>query len=121
MKLLPIVLFFYACNTAKQPVDMGEGDTLNVKVDSSFTIKLSTSMGTGYSWGLADSAWTKNISLDSVSVINNVEGKDDGADTQVFHFKAIRKSSTPLHFIRKRPWQSNDKADKEKKITVIIE
>lgn len=121
MKLLPLVLFFCACNTAKQPADMAEGDTLKVKVDSSFTIELSTSMGTGYSWGLADSAWTRNISLDSVTVINNLEGKDDGADTQIFHFKALKKSSTLLHFIRKRPWQGNDKANKERNITVIIE
>lgn len=110
-----------ACNPAKKQAGSGEGDTLTVKQNSTFTIQLSTTMGTGYSWGLPDSSWTETLRLDSVSVINNVEGKDDGPDTQVFHFKALRKSTTRLHFIRKRPWESDDKANKERNITVIIE
>lgn len=78
-------------------------------------------MGTGYSWGLPDSAWSGNMSLDSVTIVNNTEGKDDGADTQVFYFKALKKSTTILHFTRKRPWESADKANKRRDITVIIE
>jgi len=78
-------------------------------------------MGTGYSWASKDSAYTKNMSLDSVTVINNLEGKDDGPDLQVFHFRPLVKSTNKLLFVHKRPWEKADKADKEKRYTVIIE
>lgn len=121
MKLISLLLFFCACNTAKQPPVAGDTDTISVKLNDSFTIRLSTSMGTGYSWSLADSSWARNMSLDSVTVVNNVEGKDDGPDTQVFYFRAITKSTSVLHFLHKRPWEQSGKINKEKKITVIIE
>jgi len=121
MKILLILFLLTGCDTAKQNSTTPPTDTIYVKVNESFTIKLSTSMGTGYSWMPIDSSYRKSIAIDSVVVINNIEGKDDGADTQVFYLHAVEKSSTVLHFIRKRPWQGNDKADKEKKITIVAE
>ncbi|MBI5856859.1 MAG: protease inhibitor I42 family protein [Sphingobacteriales bacterium] len=121
MKLLLFLFLFSACDTAKHPKVTPAGDTISVKINTTFTIKLSTSMGTGYSWGLTDSAWTKYMALDSVTVVNNVEGKDDGADTQIFYFRSLVKSTTTLHFIRRRPWESPEKADKERYFTIIIE
>jgi hypothetical protein len=61
------------------------------------------------------------MTLDSIKVVNNIEGKDDGPDTQVFYFRARAKSSNQLHFIRKRPWEGNDLADKERTFTITIE
>lgn len=78
-------------------------------------------MGTGYSWESKDSAYAKNMSLDSVTVINNTEGKDDGPDMQVFHFHSLIKSTSNILFIHKRPWEKANKADKEKLYTIIIE
>lgn len=121
MKLLPLLFLFTACDTAKQPKVTPEGDTITVKINSPFTIKLATSMGTGYSWGLADSAWANYIKLDSVTVVNNVEGKDNGADTQVFYFRSLVKGTTTLHFIHRRPWESPEKADKKKNYIIVIE
>lgn len=119
MKILLLLFLLTGCDTAKQNSTTPLTDTVYVKVNESFTIKLSTSMGTGYSWMPVDSSYKKNISIDSVVVINNIEGKDDGADTQVFYLHALEKSSTVLHFIRKRPWEANAKANKEKKITIV--
>ncbi len=121
MKILLILFLLTGCDAAKQNSTTPTTDTVYVKVNESFTIKLSTSMGTGYSWMPIDSSYKKNIAIDSVVVINNIEGKDDGADTQVFYLHAMQKSSTVLHFIRKRPWEDNAKANKEKKITIVAE
>jgi predicted secreted protein len=121
MKLLTIILLLYACKAPNQVNNIPPGDTLTVKVNHTFTIPLSTSMGTGYSWSTIDSAYSTNIRLDSVTVTNNVVGKDDGADTQTFHFTALAKNTITILFIRKRPWEKADKADKERKFTIIIE
>jgi predicted secreted protein len=127
MKALILLIFIYACGASTQkegqqaPATMTVSDTIRAKPNEQFTIKLITSMGTGYSWTTTDSAYSKNMSLDSVTVISNTEGKEDGADQQVFHFRALAKSTTLLHFIRKRPWEGTEKADKQKKFTVIIE
>lgn len=127
MKVLTLLLFLYACGASNKgespqaPDGNNPTDTIRVKVNETFSIKLGTSMGTGYSWTTTDSAYTKNMSLDSVTIISNTEGKEDGADLQVFHFRALVKSITQLGYIHKRSWEANDKADKQKKYTVIIE
>ncbi|HEV7780087.1 MAG TPA: protease inhibitor I42 family protein [Chitinophagaceae bacterium] len=136
MKVLTLLIFLYACGASpksestkspQNPESNNPADTTSVKTDSitvkvneTFTIKLGTSMGTGYAWSTTDSTYSKNISLDSVSVISNTEGKEDGADLQVFHFRALVKSTTVLDFIHKRSWEPSEKADKQKKYTVII-
>lgn len=121
MKILITFLWFAGCNTPKQNISIPLTDTVFVKVNQSFTIKLSTSMGTGFSWMPIDSSYKENIKIDSVVVINNIEGKDDGPDTQVFYLIALKKNSTVMHMIRKRPWEANIKANKEKKITIIAQ
>lgn len=121
MKMLSLFVFFCSCNAASINTPTTASDTINVKVNESFTIKLATSMGTGYTWAPEDSAYIKNMSLDSVTVINNVEGKDNGPDLQVFHFRSLLKSTTKLVFIHKRPWEKADTADKKKPYTIIIE
>ena len=121
MKLLSLLILFCSCGAANTSDSGIASDTIKVKVNESFTIKLATSMGTGYSWSTADSAYASNMSLDSVTVISNTTGKEDGTDLQVFHFRSLVKSTSQLHFIHKRPWEKAEKADKEKRFTVIIE
>lgn len=120
MKVLLLLLFFCNCGTSQNGESMPVTDTIRVKAHERFTIQLPTSMGTGYSWTITDSAYTTNMSLDSVSVINNAQ-KEDGQDQQVFYFHALVKSNTKIPFIRKRSWEPDSKADKEKTFTVIIE
>jgi predicted secreted protein len=120
MKLLTFLLLIAACNSPKKADSTPPEDTVMAMVNKTFTIQLSTSMGTGYSWSPIDAAYTKTIRLDSVTVVNNIVGKDDGADTQIFHFTALTKNTISILFIRKRPWEEADKADKEKKFTIII-
>ena len=119
MKLIPLLLVAGACNTGKP--DTTRQDTIRVTVNESFKIELGTSMGTGYSWSIKDSSYMGNLSLDSTRVLNNMQGKDDGPDTQVFFFTAIKKGETKLHFIRTRPWKKKDPPDKERIISILAE
>ncbi len=119
MKLIPLLLMAGACNTGKP--DTTRQDTLRVQLNESFKIELGTSMGTGYSWRISDSSYLGSLSLDSTQVLNNVQGKDDGPDIQIFFFTARKKGETKLHFIRTRPWKKKDPPDKERTYTLLIE
>jgi predicted secreted protein len=119
MKLFALLLFLNACNGTK--TESTAQDTLRVKVNERFDIRLGTSMGTGFSWSVADSAYKTTLSLDSAYVILNPEGKDDAPETQVFVFRALQKGETRLHFIHSRPWRKKDPPDKEKKFVILAE
>jgi len=119
MKLFVLFALIGGCHTSKP--DTASQDTIRVKINETFEIRLGTSMGTGYSWSPKDSAYQANFSLDSSYVINNVEGKDNGPDTQVFRFRALKKSETTLQFIHSRPWEKNKPPDKERSFRILIE
>ena len=119
MKLIPLILLAGTCNTGKP--DTTRQDTIRVQLNGSFRVELGTSMGTGYSWSIKDSSYQASLSLDSTQVLNNVQGKDDGPDTQVFFFTAIKKGEIKLHFIRTRPWKKKDPPDKERIYTILTE
>lgn len=129
MKLFALIAFIGACNTGKPdtakpgipPPDTSRQDTIRVKLNDPFTIELGTSMGTGFSWSLTDSLYRGFLTLDSTKVLNNVQGKDNGPDTQQFFFTAVRKGDTKLHFIHARPWQKDIPPDKERTFSVFIE
>lgn len=119
MKLLALMLLSTACNSPQKADTTITEDTIRTKINESLTIELSTSMGTGFSWQPLDSLYTDTIRLDSITVVNN-KTKEDGADTQIFHFTPLKKGSITILFIRKRPWEKADKRDKEKSITINI-
>ncbi len=119
MKLLGLLILFIFCGTSGLKALVN--DTIKVKAGNTFEIKLITNMGTGYSWSITDSAYSANMSLDSVTVANNYEGKDNGSDLQVFHMKALTRGETKLHFVRRRPWEKNTKPEEEKTFAIIIE
>ena len=130
MKLLSLLLLIIsACNTGKTvnsqsdsalPVD-NPRDTIRTVLKGSFTIELGTTMGTGFSWSLADTMFKSFLVLDSTKVLNDVEGKDNAPDTQQFFFTGIKKGETKLHFIRTRPWEKNVPPDKERVFIIFVE
>jgi predicted secreted protein len=120
MKLLIVMLFMAGCNSPQKADTALSTDTIRATVNKPSSIELSTSMGTGYSWQPIDSLYTGTIRIDSVTVVNN-KTKEDGADTQIFHFTPLKKGNITILFIRKRPWESADKRDKEKSITINID
>lgn len=128
MKLLAIFVLAGACNTGKPEPGKTDSatpgtnlqDSIHTKLNTSFTIELSTNMGTGFSWSLADSSYSEFLTLDSTIVVNDPEGKDNAPDQQVFYFTAIRKGETKLHFIHSRPWKKKDPPDMERIFNVFI-
>jgi predicted secreted protein len=118
MKFPAVLLFFTACGTAS-PGASNE-DTMKVKLNEPFEIKLGVSMGTGYSWYLADSAYHQFIKPDSTFISDKVD-LEGGPETQVFSFHGYRKGQCSLHFIHRRAWRKEDPPSKEKKINIIIE
>ena len=127
MKLLAFFVLAGACNTGKPAPGKTDAatppasqqDTIRTKLNSPFTIELSTNMGTGFSWSLADSMYSEFLTLDSTVVLNDPEGKDNAPDNQVFYFTAVKKGETKLHFIHSRPWKK-DPPDKERIFNVFI-
>lgn len=132
MKLIALIVLAGACNTCNtgkpdsgkpdipSPVT-SQQDTIHLKLNSSFTVELGTTMGTGFRWSLADTLYREVLTFDSTRVLNDVQGKDNAPDTQVFYFTGIKKGKTKLHFIHARPWEKDIPPDKEKTFTVFIE
>jgi hypothetical protein len=129
MKLIMLLLIMGACNTGKPDNSKPEsasppastGDTIRTKPAASFTIELGATLGTGFSWSLADTLYNSFLTLDSTKTLNDVQGKDNAPDTQLFFFTGRKKGETTLHFIHARPWRKQDPPDKKRTFTVIIE
>jgi predicted secreted protein len=124
MKLLLLSLACAACGASNTSVkDTGSvstGDTIIVKVNEFFEVKLGAVMASGYSWSIADSNYTSFAKLDTTFAILNSDREGD-PETQVFRFKAINKGETVLHFIHVRPWRKTDPPTKEKKYKLTIQ
>lgn len=118
MKLLSILVFLASCGTTTHTTP--SSDTIRVKVNEHFDIKLDTRLGTGFSWVLADSAWRSNLSLDTTYVVNDPQQRDNGQEVQVFRFKALAKSESTLHFNYVRPWKKEEAPDKQRSFTIIV-
>lgn len=129
MKLIALFVLLGACNTGKpgnsDPVSTETvnhiRDTVFTKLNSSFTIQLRTTMGTGFRWELADSLYGNFLILDSMKVWNNVGEKDNAPDTQVFYFTAIRQGVTKLRFFHARPWEKNIPPAEEREFLIQID
>lgn len=87
-------------------------ESINVTVDSMFTVKLQCQAGsTGYSWSLAhmpDSVNLLDISFESTH--SYIAGC---TETQVFTFAAISECQDTLKFNLIRPWQPEVVADSQ--------
>ncbi|MBC7872475.1 MAG: hypothetical protein H7Y01_00690 [Ferruginibacter sp.] len=69
MRILAMLLVCCSCGSTHQ--DSSPGDTINVKVNESFEVKLSAVMASGSSWSLADSAFNKMVVLDTTYTVIN--------------------------------------------------
>ena len=97
------------------------GDTIKVKLDARFEVKLPAVMASGFSWSIGDSAYMKYAVLDTTYTVNNPTNQEGDPETQVFQFIATQKGKTSLRFIHVRPWRKQDPPTKEKNYTLIVE
>jgi predicted secreted protein len=118
MKFLAIVLVCSSC-AASNP-DTASSDTIRVKVNETFELKLSAVMASGFSWSLADSVFMKFVKLDTTYTIANSDREGD-PELQVFRFSGVKKGETKIHFIHVRPWRKTDPPTKEKLYDIIVQ
>jgi len=118
MKIVALLLLVQACNNSKPDTSMQ--DTIHVKRNETFEVKLAAVLGTGFRWMPADSAYQPFLRLDTTYTFQpkDIDGEPE---MQVFVFRGLKKGETTLHFVYKRSWKKKDPPDKQRKYTVIIE
>ncbi|MEP6701325.1 MAG: protease inhibitor I42 family protein [Bacteroidota bacterium] len=124
MKILLLFLLLNSCGSTKSPgvvenTSKAE-DTIKIKVNENFEIKLGAIMGTGYRWILQDSAYQQLLNLDTTYTLS-AKDIDGNPETQVFRFTGIKKGETIVKLVYIRPWKKQDPPDKEKKYTIIVQ
>jgi len=95
-------------------------ETITVKTDSIFSIRLSAVFGEGYSWRLnkiSDSTCVKFVNQDQLS---GVQDKDGGRENQLFYFKGDKKGECTLEFAYEQPWLKEKSPKLSYKSYVII-
>lgn len=98
-----------------------QGDTITATINSNFNIRLGANPGTGYRWEM-----TKPVDSNFILLLNNDFEKpkkelDNDTTWQVLTFKAIKKGTTTIELLYKRPWESNEKMTNKKSYSVIIQ
>jgi predicted secreted protein len=123
MKLVLFLLVCAACGASNPSVKNTEvgnnNDTITVKLNERFEVKLGAVMASGYSWSILDSTYKSHVVLDSMYTIANSDREGD-PEMQVFRFKAIAMGEAQLHFIHIRPWRKTDPPTKEKNYNIIV-
>lgn len=114
---MAVFLLLEACSGSP---DSSVQDTIRVKTNEPFEIRLGASLGTGYRWMTADSAYLGLLQLDTSFVVQpkDIDGEPE---TQVFQFRGLTKGKTRLHFVYQRSWQKKDPPRKERTYTIIVE
>lgn len=97
--LLHIVL---SCTPLMPPEDSAR----RVRQGEVFTVSISSSIGTGYTWQLASPADRAYLMFMSkrYKAANDLDG---GSGTDQFTFKAVKKGRVRLRFQYVRPWEKS--------------
>lgn len=119
MKLLIVFLLFVSCPTTNNTTL--QQDTIKAKLSDTFTIKIPSSIGTGYTWQFQDTVNNRFVSLEKKEYKEGATDKDGATGIDVFTFKAQQKGSTDLHFKYLRNWQKEKTAKEERSFKVVIE
>lgn len=90
-------------------------DTIETKNNAEFIIEIRASLGSGNQWMLEDS-----LDIDYLTLIRSTFTTDSTEmaakpDLQTFVFKALKKGSSTISFIYKRPWRKKADANAERK------
>ena len=103
------------------PATLSDQDTtLEVAIGEVLQVELEANIATGYNWTLKVPADSSYLSfLDETYVENEfMTAKEEGKS--VWRFRALKKGSTQLRFIYKRPWEKISAEAKEASFLVQI-
>lgn len=115
---MAVFLLVQACTNSSP--DTSLQDTIRVKTNESFEIKLGVVLGSGFRWMTADPAYQPLLRLDTTYTIH-AKDIDGEPETQVFQFRGLKKGEVRLRFVYGRSWQKKDPPRKERTYTVIVE
>lgn len=118
MRLPLYLLLLGSCHPASRPA--ATGDSLYIKKGATFEITLSVNLGSGYSWSLADSAFSSLLRGDTQFVRTNVRDIDNGPEEQVFRFTALAAGKTRLSFRLARPWKKEEPPLQKKEYDITV-
>ena len=114
---LMIALFAYSCFSQNKQM---KPETISVKMDSVFSIRLSAVFGEGYSWRLINISDSTNVKFIKHDQLPGVQDKDGGPESQIFYFKGDKKGKCTLEFIYEQPWLKEKSPKLNHKTYVIV-
>lgn len=100
--------------------DEDNGKTVEIPAGELLAVKLKAQLGTGYSWTVV----SENKGLVAKNGPTTERGSGEmvagGVDFQVFTFKANAAGQESIVLQYKRPWEKDEKPEKEYTITVSV-
>ena len=92
--------------------------TINTSVDQEFTIALDSNPTTGYEWQVSHDANMLSLVEDRYEPDEKAKGLVGAGGTQYYCFKALKKGSTEVILIYKRPWEEETARDMVFKVNI---
>jgi predicted secreted protein len=116
-----LVLVFNLYSFAQQDIQENKkNQNINTKIKKTFEIKLESNITTGFKWVLESDYDSTIVKLQSSRYIDPNSKLMGAGGTEVWKFKSLKKGTTELTFKYLRPWEKDQKPEKEKHITVKV-
>jgi len=119
--LLAILLLFFATILSAAGSPPPADTVIRVAASDTFSITLNASFGTGFSWQLKDSSFSKKVRYLRQDQHHNGNNTPGSEESQTFYFIALTPGSTLIRLIYvqpfKRPFPSNAP---RKTVSIII-
>ncbi|GAB5554046.1 MAG: hypothetical protein Sapg2KO_36370 [Saprospiraceae bacterium] len=94
---------------------------IEVAVGTIFKIELASNIGTGYSWSLKTSLDSTYLELIDQEYFENDLLTEEEESKEVWRFKGVKKGTTEIKMIYKRPWEEVSQESIEKTFTVKLQ
>ena len=114
---------FWSCSQRPIQIFLETDSTIEVAAGESFTVKLPSAIGTGYTWEMTEPVDSSTLTLISKEYKPSEEDADNSSGFDVFLFKTQNKGSTELNFRYVRPWKkdaADDPDSRTKSFKVMI-
>jgi predicted secreted protein len=113
------ILALVACVAGFDDVSYVPGKTALLKVNDTFTVKLSALPGAGYTWQPTTDG-RDNLRFTSVKTLPIKNGTVGGKQTMVFRFLATGAGPATITFHYGRPWEMKKGAPPEKTLAIPV-
>lgn len=98
-----------------------EDERIEVPVGTIFKIDLASNIGTGYSWTLKTPLDSTFLELIDQEYFENDLLTEEEESKETWRFKGLKKGSTQINMIYKRPWEKISEESIEKTFLVELQ